>query len=148
MTACIRVWMEAKGEEVETSTKKAPYEGLYRIPENTTGEIIEGELMVTPRPPWRNVRTVSVLGAEVIGPYDLGEGDGPGAWIILIEPELGPDQNIVVPDLEGGKRSDFQPPRITTGSRWLRTGSVSFFHPARPRSTKSVKCRSARGMAF
>ena len=32
----------------ELAKKKATYEDLYNIPENMTGEIIDGELIVTP----------------------------------------------------------------------------------------------------
>jgi len=34
----------------EIAKVKATYNDLYGIPENATGEIIDGELIVTPRP--------------------------------------------------------------------------------------------------
>ncbi|MGV8075148.1 MAG: hypothetical protein AB2L11_11400 [Syntrophobacteraceae bacterium] len=34
----------------ELSKKRAVYEDLFEIPANMTGEIIDGELIVTPRP--------------------------------------------------------------------------------------------------
>ncbi|HIJ69046.1 MAG TPA: Uma2 family endonuclease, partial [Deltaproteobacteria bacterium] len=34
----------------EEAKKKAAYDDLYSIPENMTGQIIDGELIVTPRP--------------------------------------------------------------------------------------------------
>lgn len=85
----------------ERAGKKAVYEDLQTIPENMTGEIINGEMVVTPRPSRRHVFTASVLGARVMAPYHFGEGDGPGGWIILIEPEIGLGENILVPDLAG-----------------------------------------------
>jgi hypothetical protein len=34
----------------QPAKKRATYEDLFTIPENTTGEMIGGELVVTPRP--------------------------------------------------------------------------------------------------
>jgi hypothetical protein len=45
--------------------QRATYEDLSHIPENMTGEIIEGELIVTPRPSRKHVYTTSALGSEV-----------------------------------------------------------------------------------
>ena len=73
----------------ELAKKKATYEDLYSIPENMTGEIINGELIVTPRPSRKHVRTAIVLGNKIGSPYDFGEAGGPGGWIFLIEPEIG-----------------------------------------------------------
>jgi Uma2 family endonuclease len=40
------------------------------------------------------------------GPFDLGEGGGPGGWLILDGPELhlGAEPDILVPDLAGWRR--------------------------------------------
>ncbi len=47
----------------EMARKQATYDDLYRVPENMTGEIIDGELIVTPRPSRKHVYAGSVLGA-------------------------------------------------------------------------------------
>jgi len=47
----------------EMARKQATYDDLYRVPENMTGEIIDGELIVTPRPSGKHVYAGSVLGA-------------------------------------------------------------------------------------
>jgi Uma2 family endonuclease len=91
----------------ELAKKKATYEDLYSIPENMTGEIINGELIVTPRPSRKHVRTAIVLGNKIGSPYDFGEGGGPGGWIFLIEPEIGLGEHTMVPDLAGWKRERF-----------------------------------------
>ncbi|MHC1727216.1 MAG: Uma2 family endonuclease [Syntrophobacteraceae bacterium] len=91
----------------EPAVKKAVYEDLNGIPENMTGEIINGELIVTPRPSRRHVYTASTLDKKIGYPYQLGGGDGPGGWIILVEPEVKLGENIVVPDLGGWKRERF-----------------------------------------
>jgi len=91
----------------ESAKKKATYEDLYEVPENMTGEIIDGELIVTPRPSRRHTRTTSVLGYKIGPPYDFGEGGGPGGWIFIDEPEIGLGGHIMVPDLAGWKRERF-----------------------------------------
>ena len=91
----------------DPARKKASYEDLYSIPENMTGEIINGELIVTPRPSRRHGFAASHLGARLITPYDFAEGGGPGGWIFILEPEIGLGENIVVPDLAGWRKERF-----------------------------------------
>jgi Uma2 family endonuclease len=91
----------------EPARKQATYEDLYSIPENMTGEIVDGELIVTPRPARSHVYAASVLGTKVAAPYQFGEGGGPGGWIILIEPEVGLGKDIFVPDLAGWREERF-----------------------------------------
>jgi hypothetical protein len=57
----------------EPDRRKATYEDLYTIPDNLTGEIIEGELTVTPKPAPRHVRAAFALGSRIGFRYDLGE---------------------------------------------------------------------------
>jgi Uma2 family endonuclease len=90
----------------EPAKRRATYTDLYGIPENMTGEIIDGELIVTPRPSRMHVYTASVLNNEIGPPYHLGRG-GPGGWIILIEPEIGLGEDIFVPDLAGWKAARY-----------------------------------------
>jgi Uma2 family endonuclease len=89
------------------ATKRVVYEDLFDIPENMTGEIINGELIVTPRPSRRHSITTSRLGGAIIPPYDFGRGGGPGGWVILDEPEISFGGNILVPDLAGWKKERF-----------------------------------------
>ncbi|MBF0508339.1 MAG: Uma2 family endonuclease [Deltaproteobacteria bacterium] len=89
------------------ASKKATYEDLYGIPENTTGQIIDGELIVTPRPSRRHGFSATALGGAVTGPYQFGQGGGSGGWIFIIAPEIGLGENILVPDLAGWKRERF-----------------------------------------
>ena len=93
----------------EPAKKQATYEDLLNIPENMTGEIIAGELVVTPRPARRHVHAASALGNEVGPSYQFGRG-GPGGWIIYDEPEIHFDEkNTIVPDLAGWRKE-----RLTT----------------------------------
>ncbi len=48
--------------------RKASYEDLYKIPENMTGEIIDGKLVVTLRPSRKHTLTTSLLAGEIIPP--------------------------------------------------------------------------------
>ncbi len=91
----------------EPAGKRATYEDLYLIPQNMTGEIINGELTVTPRPSRRHTSAVSSLGYKIGPSYQFGEGSGPGGWIIIIEPEIGLGEDILVPDLAGWKKERF-----------------------------------------
>lgn len=86
--------------------KIATYDDLNNLPENMIGEIIDGELIASPRPSRDHVNASSILGGELIPPYRLGKG-GPGGWIILVEPEIAFGDNIIVPDLAGWKKERF-----------------------------------------
>ncbi len=84
--------------------RPATYADIEALPEHMVGEIVNGELVVSPRPALRHARSTSRLGMG-LGPFDQGT-DGPGGWIILFEPELHfDDQNhVLVPDLAGWRR--------------------------------------------
>lgn len=90
----------------EPAKKEATYDDLYSISDNMTGEIIDGELIVTPRPSRKHIYTASALEVKIGAPYQFGEG-GPGGWIILVEPEIRFSTNFLVPDLSGWKRERF-----------------------------------------
>jgi len=87
----------------EPAKQKAVYEDLYGLPENMIGEIIDGELIATPRPSQRHVHAASALDKKIGSPYQFGERGGPGGWVILVEPEVRLGEDIVVPDLAGWK---------------------------------------------
>jgi len=85
------------------AAKIATYEDLLALPENVVGEIVHGSLHTHPRPAPKHARAYSVLGSELVGPYDKGRG-GPGGWWILDEPEVHLSDNVLVPDLAGWRR--------------------------------------------
>ena len=87
--------------------KQAVYDDLFSLPDNMVGEIIDGELIATPRPSRRHGVAASVLGSEILPPYQLGRGGGPGGWIIIDEPEISLGAHILVPDLAGWRRERF-----------------------------------------
>ncbi|HEB77418.1 MAG TPA: Uma2 family endonuclease [Methylothermaceae bacterium] len=99
----------------EAAKRRATYEDLCRVPDHLVAEIIDGELIVHPRPAPKHAHAASSLGIEVGSPFGKGRG-GPGGWWILDEPEvhLGPD--VVVPDLAGWRRENL--PRLPE-SAWF-----------------------------
>ena len=81
----------------------ASYEDILALPEHVVGEIVDGELHVSPRPAPRHAAAASALGEELGPPFKRGKG-GPGGWIILWEPELHLAADVLVPDLAGWRR--------------------------------------------
>jgi Uma2 family endonuclease len=82
----------------------ATYGDLCALPENLVAEMFDGELYATPRPAVPHAHSASVLGFELGGPFHLGR-NGPGAWWILVEPELHFGADVLVPDLAGWRRA-------------------------------------------
>ena len=85
--------------------KKGPasYADIEALPEQVVGEILDGELIVSPRPASPHAWAASQLGADLIGPFGREKG-GPGGWVILLEPELHFGPQVMVPDLAGWRR--------------------------------------------
>lgn len=81
------------------------YAQLEALPENLTGEIINGRLYAQPRPTSSHALAGSALEGELYNPYHRGRG-GPGGWWILMEPEIHfiRDVEVLVPDLAGWRR--------------------------------------------
>jgi Uma2 family endonuclease len=89
--------------QFRSGSRPATYDDLLALPEHVVGEIVDGELIVTPRPAPRHAVAASVLGGEIGPPYHSGRG-GPGGWWILFEPELHLKEDVLVPDLAGWRR--------------------------------------------
>ena len=90
---------------MNTARRQATYEDLLKVPDILVAEIIDGELVTSPRPASPHARATSVIRAD-IDPFDRrpGSPDGPGGWWILFEPELHLGADILVPDLAGWRR--------------------------------------------
>ncbi len=86
------------------SKKAATYQDIIDLPENMVGEIIDGELVVSPRPAVGHAFAASVLGGKLTVSFHEG-GGGPGGWWILDEVELHLRADILVPDLSGWRRT-------------------------------------------
>lgn len=83
--------------------REVTYADLLDVPPNKVGEILEGELVVSPRPAFRHARAASELMGILSGPFNRGR-EGPGGWVILLEPELHLSRDALVPDLAGWRR--------------------------------------------
>lgn len=83
--------------------RRATYEDLLAVADHLVAEIINGALNTSPHPAARHAWASSALGGELHGPFMRGKG-GPGGWIILDEPELHLEADILVPDLAGWRR--------------------------------------------
>lgn len=83
--------------------REATYEDLLALPGDVLGQIVEGELHATPRPAIDHQRASSILGSDLVNPFDRGRG-GPGGWWIVDEPELHLGRHVLVPDLAGWRR--------------------------------------------
>jgi Uma2 family endonuclease len=85
--------------------RRASYQDVLDAPRHMVAEVLDGVLYTHPRPALLHAQAASVLGGEVIPAFCRGRG-GPGGWTILDEPELhlGPEPDIVVPDLAGWRK--------------------------------------------
>jgi Uma2 family endonuclease len=100
----------------------ATYEDVLAAPENKVAEIIEGELVLSPRPASPHAVALAALHGEIAPPFARGRG-GPGGWLILIEPELHFGEDILVPDLASWRRETMSvapnAPFFTTRPDWV-----------------------------
>ena len=79
------------------------YADIEALPEHLVGEIIDGELFVSPRPRPMHSRAETNIIGDLAGPFDRGRG-GPGGWWLLVEPELHLGLHVLVPDIAGWRR--------------------------------------------
>jgi Uma2 family endonuclease len=111
--------------KLERRVPRATYDDLRRVPPEKVAELIEGELIVSPRPAARHAMASSRLGGELVVSFDRlpGGGDGPGGWCILDEPELHFGEDVLVPDLAGWRRERMphvpDVPFFTLSPDWL-----------------------------
>ncbi len=85
--------------------KRATYEDVLNAPAHLVAEVLDGTLYTHPRPATPHAIAGTALGEELGPPFKRGK-NGPGGWMILFEPELhlGPEPDIIVPDLAGWRR--------------------------------------------
>ncbi len=87
----------------DPARKAATYQDVLAAPEHTIAQVIDGELILQPRPAFVHSAAATGLTAELDPPFRRGRG-GPGGWVILFEPELHLGDDILVPDLAGWRR--------------------------------------------
>jgi Uma2 family endonuclease len=102
--------------------RPATYQEILALPEHLVGEIIDGELIVSPRPASKHAFASTVLTMDLGAPYMRGRG-GPGGWWILDEPELHFGRDVLVPDLAGWRRTRMESvpdvPFFTLAPDWI-----------------------------
>ena len=86
-----------------STRRRATYQDVLDAPEHMIAQVIDGELVLMPRPGKPHTAAATVLGEELGPPFRRGKG-GPGGWILLDEPELHLGDDILVPDLAGWRR--------------------------------------------
>jgi Uma2 family endonuclease len=86
----------------EPARRRATYEDVLNAPRHLVAQVIDGTLHVHPRPAPPHAVATTMLGGDLSIPFQRGRG-GPGGWWIIFEPELhlGPEPDILVPDLAG-----------------------------------------------
>ncbi|MFZ5481773.1 MAG: Uma2 family endonuclease [Myxococcota bacterium] len=100
--------------------RKATYEDLLKLPDHVVGEIVNGELVVSPRPAARHAKSATRMAASL---RDFDGDEPPGGWWLLLEPELHFDEDVVVPDLAGWRRERMPEmpdvPAFTLAPDWI-----------------------------
>ena len=86
--------------------RRATYEDLMQVPDTKVAEIIDGELIVSPRPASPHAFAATRIGAALLVPFDAPPGSPPqpGGWWILVEPELHFGDDVLVPDWAAWRR--------------------------------------------
>jgi Uma2 family endonuclease len=105
----------------ETFSREATEADLEDLPEDRIGHLVDGELIVHPRPDAPHTEAATQLVWSLVGPLQHGLG-GPGGWVILSEPKVRFERGILVPDLAGWRRERFASPRkgpYTVAPDWV-----------------------------
>lgn len=84
----------------ETRIDQATYSVLNALPTGWVGEIVEDELIASPRPLAAQTRAAFMLGVELGEQLDHRRG-GDGRWCFLRAPELHLGRDVMVPELAG-----------------------------------------------
>lgn len=96
--------LHPEGMSDKPPRRGASYEDLEGVPPHCVGELVGGELYVSPRPSPLHSRAAGRL-FQSLGPFDQTPGaQGPGGWLLLFEPELHLGGDALVPDLAGWRR--------------------------------------------
>jgi len=86
--------------------RPATYEDLREVPDGMVAEIIDGELIATPRPAIPHAYAATMLTGDLSGAFGRPPGDpaAPGGWWVLFEPEVHLASDVIVPDVAGWLR--------------------------------------------
>ena len=113
------------------------------VPDTKVAEIIDGQLIVNPRPASPHAYAATVLGSDVAGSFHgpPGPPPAPGGWWILLEPELHLGNDVLVPDGAGWRRERLPVfPKVaffTAAPDWV----CEIVSPSTGRTDRSAKMR-------
>ncbi len=108
----------------ETCIDQATYSVLNALPMGWVGEIVEDELVASPRPLAAQTRAAFMLGVELREQLDQRR-EGQGRWCFMRAPELHLGRDVMVPDLAGWRRErvaeplDPSAPFLTLTPDWV-----------------------------
>lgn len=122
------------------SKRNATYQDVLDAPEHLVAELLDGDLVLSPRPGGRHSSVASLLGGELLPPFRHGRGAG--GWVILDEPELRLGARVLVPDLAGWRieRLPVVPEKFTVVPDWV----CEIASPSTESSTAAASSRCTR----
>lgn len=103
------------------SRRPATERDLDDLPEEVIGQIVDGELIVHPRPDAPHTEAAGVLYGLLFNSYWRERSD-PGGWVILPEPKILFGEQILIPDLAGWRVDRYaRPPKgaYTVAPDWV-----------------------------
>ncbi|MBM7113595.1 Uma2 family endonuclease [Archangium primigenium] len=113
---------------------------LEALPPHVVGEILAGQLIVSPRPASPHSAANFALAGALGGPFQR-DRPGPEGWWFFAEPELRLGPDVVVPDLAGWRRSRMpvrRPvPNFTLAPDWV----CEVLSPSTARIDRTLKKR-------
>ncbi len=95
------------------AARKLPktWEALSDVPEGYVGEIVNGELVLQPRPHAPHNGAQSNLATLLGGPFRFGFGGGPGGWAFRFWPYVAFGDDVRLSDIAAWRRERFSAPR-------------------------------------
>ncbi len=131
-------------DEMATQTRRATYEDVLNAPPNLRAEILEGRLVLMPRPAARHAFAAARLMGLLEPPFTRGVS-GPGGWIILPEPELHfgkkPELEVADPDLAGWRIERMPKPPETAYFAVVPDWTCEIISPSSENDDRIVKPR-------
>ncbi len=119
--------------------RRATYADIESAPEHMVAEILNGELVLSPRPAPRHQSVASVLGGVINGHFH-GPSDPPeGGWWILDEPEIRLSGDAYVPDVAGWRRERMPTLPNTAAIEIVPDWVCEVLSPSTQRSDRVIK---------